>query len=68
MITFLIFNLRLPRSLLRSYYLPPHLVKVYTEMQDRGVQIKYGFQKVGITDALSMEYLMHDNPLDGGDL
>ena len=36
-------------------------------MQDRGVQIKYGFQKVGITDALSMECLMHDNPLDASD-
>ena len=36
-------------------------------MQDRGVQIKYGFQKLGITDALSMEYLMRDNPLDGSD-
>ena len=54
--------LGLPRSRFRSYY--PHLVKVNTEMQDRGGLIKNTVQKAGITDALSMEYLMHDNPFN----
>ena len=31
------------------------LVKVYTDMQDRGSLIKKSFQKAGITDALSMD-------------
>ena len=43
--------------------LPPHPVKVNTEMQDRGGLINNSFQKAGVTDALRMEYLMHDNPL-----
>ena len=33
-------------------------------MQDRGGLIKNTVQKAGITDALSMEYLMHDNPFN----
>ena len=35
-------------------------------MQDRDGLIKNGFKKAGIsfTDALSMEYLKHDNPFD----
>ena len=50
------------------------VIKVYTEMQDQGgtTLIKNGFQNVGITisitDALSMEYLMHDNPFEEDDL
>ena len=59
MITFLIFDL----ELLWSYYLPPHPVKVNTVMQDRGGLINDSFQKASVTDALRMEYLMHDNPL-----
>jgi len=43
-------------------------VKVYTYMQDRGSLIKKGFQKAGITDALSMDYLMNKNPFDGDDM
>ena len=46
------------------------LVKVYTDMQDRGSLIKKGFQKAGITDALtlSMDYLMNENPFDVEDM
>ena len=46
------------------------LVKVYTDMQDRGSLIKKGFQKAGITDALtlSMDYLMNENPFDEDDM
>ena len=29
---------------------------------------KKGFQKAGITDALSMDYLMNKNPFDGDDM
>ena len=34
------------------------LVNVSTDMQDRGNLIKKGSQKSGITDALSMDYLV----------
>ena len=46
------------------------LVKVYTDMQNRGSLIKKGFQKAGITDALtlSMDYLMNENPFDEDDM
>ena len=41
-------------------------------MQDQGglTLIKNGFQNAGITitDALSMEYLMHNNPFEENDL
>ena len=45
-------------------------MKVYTYMQDRGSLIKKGFQKTGITDALtlSMDYLMNENPFDEDDM
>jgi len=44
------------------------LVKVYTDIQDRGSLIKKVFQKAGITDALSMDYLMNKNPFDEDDI
>ena len=43
------------------------LVKVYTDMQDRGSLIFLSFQKAGITDSLSMDYLMNKNPFDEDD-
>ena len=44
------------------------LVKVYTDIQDRGSLIKKSFQKAGITDALSMDYSMNKNPFDKDDM
>ena len=44
------------------------LVKFYTDMQDRRNLIKIGFQKAGITDAFSMDYLMNENPFDEDDM
>ena len=39
-------------------------------MQDKGSLIKKGFQKAGMTDALtlSMDYLMNENPFDEDDI
>ena len=45
------------------------LVKVNTEMQDRGSLIKKKVSiKLEITDALSMDYFMHENPFDEDDM
>ena len=33
----------------------------------RQFDLKKGFQKAGITDALSMDYLMNENPFDEDD-
>lgn len=61
-----LYNLKLPKIK------PLHaewLVKVYTDIQDRGSLIKKVFQKAGITaDALSMDYLMNKNPFDEDDI
>ena len=38
-------------------------------MQDRGSLIFFkGFQKAGITDTLSINYLMNENPFDEDDI
>lgn len=70
--------LRLLKKLFRRLYnlklskiKPLHaewLVKVFTDIQDRGSLIKKVFQKAGITDALSMDYLMNKNPFDEDDI
>ena len=54
-------NLKLPKIK------PLHtewLVKVYTDMQDKGSQVVRFFQKAGIADALSIDYLLNENPFD----
>ena len=44
------------------------LVKLYNDMQGRPELIKKGFDKAGITAALSMDYLMTENPFDDDDM
>ena len=47
-----------PRDVKLSKIKPLHaewVMKVYTDMQDRGSLIFKSFQKAGITDALSMD-------------
>ena len=40
------------------------LVQVYQDMQDKRALIVKGFEKAGIIDALSMDYLLEENSFD----
>ena len=43
------------------------LVHVYHDMQNKRALIVKGFEKAGIIDALSMDYLLEENPFDDDD-
>ena len=44
------------------------LVHVYHDMQNKRALIVKGFEKAGIIDALSMDYLLGENPFDDDDM
>ena len=44
------------------------LLKVYQGVQNKRVLIVKGFEKAGIIDALSMDYLLEENLFDDGDV
>ena len=44
------------------------LVHVYHDMQNKRALIVKGFEKAGIIDALSMDYLLEENLFDDGDV
>ena len=43
------------------------LVHVYHDMQNKRALIVKGFEKAGIIEALSMDYLLEENPFDDDD-
>ena len=43
------------------------LVQVYQDVQNKRALIVKGFEKAGIIDALSMDYLLEENPFDDND-
>ena len=44
------------------------LVQVYQDVQNKRALIVKGFEKAGIIDALSMDYLLEENPFDDDDM